>query len=177
MHAHDPPDDDAWPVHTFGAAPDATERAGIDWDVLHFQINQAAERFESRLQSQTDALLRDQLGARVQALRVEMDAAARAAADANRTLVDSRHALARDLRVLTWKTLGVTVAACALLVAGSTWIAWENARTARASRLDARTAALLNQVRIGDCGGRACVRIDQRAKRWGDKGEYVLLER
>lgn len=52
-----------------------------------------------------------------------------------------------------------------------------NVRLALFSVTDASlTYAAYAQVNMTSCGGRPCVRLDSKSPRWGDKGQYVLVD-
>lgn len=55
--------------------------------------------------------------------------------------------------------------------------AYEDARARTvAANVRAETAAAFAQVNMTSCGGHPCVRLDTKSPRWGDKGQYVLVD-
>lgn len=75
------------------------------------------------------------------------------------------------------------VGAMVLLIAGGgvvLWMEWQAYGDARAraaaANVSAETAAAFAQVNMTSCGGHPCVRLDPKAPRWGDKGQYVLVD-
>ena len=94
-------------------------------------------------------------------------------------LARARPTLSRQIRLGYFAILGAML----LLIAGGSvvlWMEWQaygdaRARTA-AANVSAETAAAFAQVNMTSCGGRPCVRLDPKAPRWGDKGQYVLVD-
>lgn len=75
------------------------------------------------------------------------------------------------------------VGAMLLAVAGGgvvLWMEWQAYGDARArttaANLSADTAAAFAQVNMTSCGGHPCVKLDTKSPRWGDKGQYVLVD-
>jgi hypothetical protein len=81
-----------------------------------------------------------------------------------------------------WLAYGAILGALVLLIAGGGLLMWwqtqayneARARTASA-QVDAETMEAFNQVGVTSCGGHPCMKLDSKAQRWGDKGEYVLI--
>jgi hypothetical protein len=81
-----------------------------------------------------------------------------------------------------WMAYGAIVGAFILLIAGGGLLMWwqsqtyneARARTA-AAQVDAEMMEAFNQVGVTSCGGHPCMKLDSKAQRWGDKGEYVLI--
>lgn len=100
-----------------------------------------------------------------------------------RQLENSLTSVARETRRLVWISYASIVGAIALLVVGGGMLlhhesqAYADAR-ARAAQADISAATIEAYARAGlaSCGGQPCVKLDQRAPRWGAKGEYVLVE-
>lgn len=94
-------------------------------------------------------------------------------------LTRARATLSRQIRLGSFAILGAML----LIIAGGAvvlWMEWQaygeaRARTASAN-VSAETAAAFAQVNMMSCGGHPCVRLDPKAPRWGDRGQYVLVE-
>lgn len=94
-------------------------------------------------------------------------------------LARARATLSRQITLGYFAILGAMV----LLIAGGgvvLWMEWQaygdaRARTA-AANVSAETAAAFAQVNMTSCGGHPCVRLDSKSPRWGDKGQYVLVD-
>lgn len=55
--------------------------------------------------------------------------------------------------------------------------AYDDARArATAANVSAETAAAFAQINVTSCGGHPCVKLDTKSPRWGDKGQYVLVD-
>lgn len=102
-----------------------------------------------------------------------------AVAALNDGLNRARATLSRQITLGYFAILGSML----LLIAGGgvvLWMEWQaygdaRARTASAN-VSAETAAAFSQVNMTSCGGRPCVRLDPKSPRWGDKGQYVLVD-
>ena len=94
-------------------------------------------------------------------------------------LARARATLSQQIRLGYFSILGAML----VLIAGGgivLWMEWQaygdaRARTASAN-VSAETAAAFAQVNMTTCGGHPCVRLDPKAPRWGDKGQYVLVD-
>lgn len=102
------------------------------------------------------------------------------AADAlNEGLARAKASLSRQINLGYAAVMGAML----LATAGGGVVLWmekqayddARARTT-AANVSAETAAAFAQVNMTSCGGRPCVRLDTRSPRWGDKGQYVLVE-
>jgi hypothetical protein len=100
-----------------------------------------------------------------------------------RHLENSLGAVARETRRLVWISYASIAGAVLLLVAGGGMLlhhesqAYDAART-RAAQADIGAATIEAYARAGlaSCGGRPCLKLDQKTPHWGAKGEYVLVE-
>ncbi|WP_369927204.1 hypothetical protein [Xanthomonas sp. NCPPB 2632] len=55
--------------------------------------------------------------------------------------------------------------------------AYDDARArTTAANVSAETAAAFAQVNMTSCGGHPCVKLDTKSPRWGDRGQYVLID-
>lgn len=69
----------------------------------------------------------------------------------------------------------VTVGGGALIWAEIT--AYKDARErSAAAQINAEVVEAYSRAGMTSCGGHPCVKLDRKAKRWGDKGQYVLIE-
>ncbi|WP_036112078.1 MULTISPECIES: hypothetical protein [Luteibacter] len=94
-------------------------------------------------------------------------------------LAKARAALSRQITLGYFAIMGAML----LAVGGGGVVLWmekqayedARARTA-AANVSADTAAAFAQVNMTSCGGRPCVKLDTKSPRWGDKGQYVLVD-
>jgi hypothetical protein len=55
--------------------------------------------------------------------------------------------------------------------------AYKDARTrSAAAQINAEVVEAYSRAGMTSCGGHPCVKLDRKAKRWGDKGQYVLVD-
>jgi uncharacterized protein (UPF0335 family) len=99
------------------------------------------------------------------------------------TLQKDQAEVSSKLRKLIWKLQMFAIVSLAVLVLGGVLLvmyqhqAYKNARErAQAAAVDAETAEAYRSVQIGNCGGRPCIKIDQKSEKWGKNGEFVLLD-
>ncbi|GAA0913320.1 hypothetical protein GCM10009552_29140 [Rothia nasimurium] len=94
-------------------------------------------------------------------------------------VVRAAASLERQAKLAYLAVMGAMV----LLVAGGgavLWMEWQaygdaRARTA-AANVDAETATAYAEVHMTSCGGHPCIKLDAKSPRWGDKGQYVLVD-
>lgn len=136
------------------------------------QINQAARQ-------SVDASLGESAGRFDQTATSAGNKVQAAVTSLEEALARARATLSRQIILGYFAILG----AMALLIAGGgvvLWMEWQaygdaRSRTA-AANVNAETAAAFAQVNMTSCGGRPCVKLDPKAPRWGDKGQYILVD-
>lgn len=80
-------------------------------------------------------------------------------------------------RWLLWKTLAAVAGCLALLLAGGIWLSLHYTRMIAENQLTAETTRAYNQADIVRCGdGQLCARVDLKARRFGDHGQYLPIE-
>jgi hypothetical protein len=142
-------------VHGAGAQVAQSARQGVD-----VALHEGAGKFD---QAATQA------GTKMQGATQRLDEA----------IVRAAATLGRQAKAAYLAVLGAMV----LLVAGGgavLWMEWQaygdaRARTASAN-VDAATATAYAQVNMTSCGGHPCIKLDAKAPRWGDKGQYILVD-
>lgn len=95
------------------------------------------------------------------------------AADA---LGEQRRVLALAQRSLVWNGLIALTIGSLLAAGGSAYVAWTSMREVRQAEFG---TAILRATRSGTltaCGEALCVKVGQKARRAGARGEYVLVE-
>jgi ElaB/YqjD/DUF883 family membrane-anchored ribosome-binding protein len=94
-------------------------------------------------------------------------------------LAKARATLSRQIMLSYFAIVGALL----LAIAGGGVVLWmekqayedARARTA-ATNVSADIAAAFGQVSMTSCGGHPCVKLDTKSPRWGDKGQYVLVD-
>jgi len=91
----------------------------------------------------------------------------------------ARSDMARQIRTAYLAVGGAVV----LLAVGGGLLIWaeiaaykDASARSTAAHIKAEVAEAYSQVGMTSCGGHPCVKLDKNAKRWGNKGEYVLLD-
>jgi hypothetical protein len=162
------------------------------------QAGQALTRTVSALRGDVDRLIQNAGQQVAHAARQGVDAslsesAARldqtttsAVTKVNSAVVTLDEGLARATAMLSRQiTIGylAIMGAMLLAVVGGGVVLWmekqayEDARARTvAANVSAETSAAFAQVNMTSCGGHPCVRLDTKSPRWGDKGQYVLVD-
>ena len=80
-------------------------------------------------------------------------------------------------------TFGAIALALVLVIGGgclAIWMEWQSYNDAKtrasAAQVDAETAAAYAKVGMTSCGGQPCIKLDAKSPRWGEKGEYILVD-
>ena len=92
---------------------------------------------------------------------------------------DARAIMSRQIKMAFAAIAGALV----LLVAGGCfliWMEWQSYNEAKArtiaAQVDAQTVEAYAQVGMTSCGGHPCIKLDAKSPRWGEKGEYILVD-
>lgn len=157
-------------------------------------LQQTAERSNEQMQStignvgnQMKTLLQQAIDQTFAQGMQQFDAAAKAVAadmrQAGESMQKDQAIMAANIKRLTWKLHAIAIASTLLLVVGGLMLLWQQSRLyeeakdrATAAAIDAEIAAAFRQANVTSCGGRPCVKLDSKARRWGQKGDYVLLD-
>lgn len=91
--------------------------------------------------------------------------------------------LAAGLQALLRKANALGWASVVLLILGGGGLLYYQSQLYRDARertreaeIEARVAEAMKQAQVTSCGGRPCLKLDQKSPRWGKNGEYVLLD-
>lgn len=104
--------------------------------------------------------------------------------EASSGLIYASGQMVRSVMVRQIKLAYLAVAgAIALVAVGGGALIWAEiaaykdarARSA-AAQINAEVVEAYSRVGMTSCGGHPCVKLDRKAKRWGDKGQYVLVD-
>jgi exonuclease VII large subunit len=157
-------------------------------------LQQTVERTNERMQSTIDSagdqlkrLLQQAIDQTFAQGMQQFDAAAKAVAtdmrQAGESMQKDQAIMAANIKRLTWKLHAVAIVSTLLLVAGGFMLLWQQSRLyddakdrVTAAAIDAEIAEAFRQAKVTSCGGRPCVKLDTKARRWGQKGDYVLLD-
>ena len=95
----------------------------------------------------------------------------------------TRQSMGTDMRRLAWVSYAAVAGAVVLLAAGGLGLihieyrAYREAQArADAAGVSAELAEAYARVNLTSCGGKPCVKLDGKARRWGRDGEYVILD-
>jgi hypothetical protein len=157
-------------------------------------LQQTAERSNEQMQStignvgnQMKMLLQQAIDQTFAQGMQQFDAAAKAiAADmrqAGESMQKDQATVAANIKRLTWKLHTIAIVSTLILVAGGVMLIWQQTQLYQQARdraiaagVDAEIAEAYRQANVTSCGGRPCVKLDSKARRWGQQGDYVLLD-
>jgi Mg2+ and Co2+ transporter CorA len=91
--------------------------------------------------------------------------------------------ISAKLNKLVWKLQMLAIGSLVVLLCGGILLifyqtqAYKAAKQrAEAAAIDAEVAEAYRSVHIANCAGRPCVKLDNKAEKWGRNGEFVLLD-
>lgn len=79
-------------------------------------------------------------------------------------------------RRLVFVSLAALACCGVLVVAGSSFVLWQNIKQVEQLQARIHQLELLSQIPLGNCDGQICLKVDSKTKRWGKQGDYVLIE-
>ena len=92
------------------------------------------------------------------------------------------NAATKHTKVSGWVTLTGLIVAAVAVVSFTGWYGWNQKqvieeRTQYYNNIEHSIAVkkALSQLAITTCGGRPCVKLDAKAQRYGQEGEYILI--
>jgi hypothetical protein len=152
----------------------STARANIDQFLqsAHREIENSTRTSFDRILTERSADLNREVDIRTSQIR-----AATEAVDVTATV--ARSSMVKHLRMTYVSIAGAT----ALLALGGGGLIWAEFATykdatarAAAAKIQAEVYEAYLRVGLTSCGGKPCVRLDKKAPRWGNHGEYVLVD-
>lgn len=84
--------------------------------------------------------------------------------------------LQRLHRLLIWKTTAVVLVALGVLLAGGAWLSLHYTRVIEANRIAADLMQAYSSADVVRCGKHLCARVDAKAPRYGERGQYVPIK-
>ncbi len=79
-------------------------------------------------------------------------------------------------RMLQWRVLGTVLLSLAALVGGAAYLLLHYKTEIANHQVQADLAKLYNRADVRPCDGRLCARIDAAGKKYGQGGEYRLVQ-
>lgn len=151
----------------------AVGRAAAD---LREHEQQVVSEISRHAQAETRAAAERALAESVAAFRAQLDAAAGKAKHSAEHLEVERRALARQQRSMLWIGGGALVIGALLVVGGSAaWVATKRAELGQVEFArqihDATTRGALVP-----CGEALCVRVGEKPRQAGERGEFLVVE-
>lgn len=87
-----------------------------------------------------------------------------------------RHdAAMRPKLVRAWQFVGVMGALAVVLVGGAVWLNMHYLGVIKDNKQSADMVRAINRADVTLCDGTLCARVDTKARRWGEKGEYTPI--
>lgn len=104
-----------------------------------------------------------------------LDASGRAMAESTRVMTAQIQRLEKLHRHLVWKTVGAVAMCIVLLAVGGSWLSMHYAQVIKQNQLSAQLMKAYNEADVTLCEGRLCAHVEPKARRFGSKGEYLLV--
>jgi hypothetical protein len=101
---------------------------------------------------------------------------ARTAQQAAHSLQSQRALLSRAQTAIVWKGLGALIIGCLLAVGGSGYFAWKSMQQIEQANFGQDVLRATQNGTLNRCGGVLCAKVGKRPQRYGDSGDYVLLQ-
>lgn len=79
-------------------------------------------------------------------------------------------------RMLIWKVIGVTAVCLLLLLGGGAWLAMHYTDVIKQNQMSAELLNVYNRADVTICEGHLCANVDPKAKRYGERGEYLTVK-
>jgi len=167
-------------VSTHRSAAFALTRAAAEAkeavDTLTLTASQEVERV-------TSAAVQDVIGRGLNAFHHQVVLSSEQV-EASSGLIHAAGQMVRSTMVRQIKLAYLAVAGAIALVAmgggALIWVeiaAYKDARArSAAAQIDAEVVEAYSRAGMTSCGGHPCVKLDRKAKRWGDSGQYVLVD-
>ncbi|KRD39424.1 MULTISPECIES: hypothetical protein [unclassified Lysobacter] len=91
-------------------------------------------------------------------------------------LDDQRRELKREQKSLIWTGLIGLGLGALLAASGAGYLIWQSGREVKRAEFASDILRATKSGALSRCGQALCARVDANAKRYGPKGEYLLLE-
>jgi len=75
--------------------------------------------------------------------------------------------------VRAWQFVGITAVVVILMVGGAIGLSSHYLGVIKENKLSAEMLKAINRADVTLCDGNLCAQVDKKAKRWGEKGEYL----
>lgn len=154
------------------AAPPQSGAVQVDEATLALALDNALIRLRPNLQAELSAMLQQQLQQFAKSL-ADISGDLRAASD---RLQQSQNQAAIQLQALSRRSLGFMAATAFILMLGTGYVVWHNLQQVQRLQVETDVRRALQQVTITACGKQPCIKLDEKAQRWGADKDYVLLD-
>jgi hypothetical protein len=148
-------------------------------ELMQMAINRSGDQLRQLMQeaiAQTFEPGTQQFDAAVKAISAQLK-------QSGDTLQKSEAAVSAKLNKLVWKLQMLAIGSLMVLLCGGILLifyqtqAYRDAKQrAEAAAIDAEVAEAYRSVHIANCAGRPCVKLDNKALKWGRDGDFVLLD-
>lgn len=148
-------------------------------ELMQMSVNRSGDQLRQLMQ---DAIARtfepgsQQFDATVKAVSAQIK-------QSGETLQKDQAAVSDKLNKLIWKLQMLAIGSLVVLLCGGiALILYQHylykaaKERAEAAAIEAEAAEAYRKVRIANCGGHPCVKLDTKSKKWGRDGEFVLLD-
>lgn len=128
------------------------------------------------LQQRSGEIVREGLAQAMTQFGQQLEAAAAVAGRAAVTLEQERQALRDQRRTWLWLGCGALLIGSLLTVATSIYVVKDSYQQVAQNQIEAELLRAYNAADVTLCGGRLCANVDNKAQRFGEHNEYLLVE-
>lgn len=145
-------------------------------DTLARQHQQMTEQALAAIGGQARQSIERGAGEALDQLRQQLRQASESAGQSARTIAEQAQALREAQRGLVWKAGFALLAGALLAAGGSAFIVWRSLQQLERADFAEDVLEATRSGAITRCADALCVRVGETPKKYGAKGEYVLLE-
>lgn len=145
-------------------------------DTLARQHQQMTEQALAAIGGQAKQSIERGTAEALDQLRQQLRMASESAGQSARTIAEQAQALRSAQQGLVWKAGAALLAGAVLAAGGSAFIAWRSLQQLERAEFAGDVLEATRTGAITRCADALCVRVGERPKKFGVRGEYVLLE-
>lgn len=148
-------------------------------ELMQMSVNRSGDQLRQLMQ---EAIARtfepgsQQFDATVKAVSAQLKQSGETLQKDQATVSDKLNKLIWKLQMLAIGSLVVLLCGGIALIAYQGYLYKAAKERAEAAAIEAEAAEAYRKVHIANCAGRPCVKLDNKSKKWGRDGEFVLLD-
>lgn len=128
------------------------------------------------LRSQARDAMAGSIAEAVQASKAQLDASASSASWSAREVNEAAMELRKQRGLWLWAAPMALIAGALLAAGGSSFLVWKNTKELKRAEFGRDILQATQSGALNRCGEALCVKVGTKPKRFGNDGEYVLLQ-